>query len=293
MVGYNRGHWYEAGMQRGAMRLLIVAAVRNDPATAELAWKAVDATFARQLDDGGFLSTRTPYAKREPTLASRRTTAFFFIQEFAHAILVLRQSPLAPHFEKRIETLLPKLKRAAYFATDDREQLLADHRKAVNRLFLAAKAAGLSAVILNDPALRARAGELIAIGLEQRDPATGAFLENGGLDSSYNAVSLLELQTIQYHLPDKRIADAVDPAMRWQLTRIDADGHVTTQGNSRTGVGKEVHMGKPKITNHGEVARALCYWGVNNNAPDVLNKAVKVIEYGDKQRKESNAKNKQ
>ncbi len=285
LVGSNRGHWYEAGMQRGAMWRLIIAVVGNDPDAADNAWRAVDATFARQLDDGGFLSNRTPSARREPSIADRRTTAFFFIQELAHAILVVRQSPMASRFEERISAILPKLRRAAAFASADREELLRSHRKAVNRVFLAAKAFGFCGIILDDPELRAKAEDLIAVGLEQRDSATGAFLENGGLDSSYNAVSLLITQIILWHMPSEKLAAALPAAMQWQRAKFGADGSVSVAGNSRTGVGKETYMGSAKNVNYNEVALMLCFWGARHGTKDDFAQAVKTIEFARAERR--------
>jgi hypothetical protein len=51
---------------------------------------------------------------------------------------------------------------------------------------------------------------------------------------------------------------------------------VEVKGNTRTGVGKEVFMGKPKEVNYHEVALALCYYGMIHDNPSALELAVKV-----------------
>ena len=277
LVGANRGHWYEAGMQRGGMWTLIAA--------ADDAWRAVGATFARQLDDGGFASNPTPDATRPPDLAGRAQTAFFFLQELAHALLVLRESPLAPHFTGRIAALEPKLRRAAAFASADFDTLIRNNRKAANRILIAAKAFAFCGVLLDDEPLRTAARRLIGVALEQRDPATGAFLENGGLDSSYNAVSLLFAEVILLHFPHAELAAALPAAMKWQGTRIQSTGEVSAEGNSRTGVSKETYLGHPKNVNYSEVALALAFLGLAYDEPETFALADRVFAFGHRPRR--------
>src|SRR5207249_11070703 len=109
------GKWYEAGMQRGGCWMLIGAAVAGDVQRADAAWKSVEATFARQVEDGGFLSVRKPDDTHAPTLPERVETAFFYLQELGHAILVIRASPLEAHFRERIAALEPKMRQACAF----------------------------------------------------------------------------------------------------------------------------------------------------------------------------------
>src|SRR6266567_1940904 len=116
-VGFHQrdGKWYEAGMQRGGCWMLIGAVVAGDETRADGAWHSVEATFARQVEDGGFLSIQKPGDTHAPTRDARVETAYFYLQELAHAILVVRASPLEPHFHGRIAALEPKMRRACLF----------------------------------------------------------------------------------------------------------------------------------------------------------------------------------
>src|ERR1051325_8847468 len=94
-VGFHQrdGKWYEAGMQRSGCWMLIGAVVAGDKKRADDAWRSVETTFAHQMEDGGFISNQKPGDAHGPTKDERVETAYFYLQELAHAILVIRASP--------------------------------------------------------------------------------------------------------------------------------------------------------------------------------------------------------
>ena len=56
----------------------------------------------------------------------------------------------------------------------------------------------------------------------------------------------------------------MDEAMRWEASRVNDDGTINTQGNTRVG-GKKTETsrsGKPKIVEFRQVYRSLYYWSV-------------------------------
>lgn len=277
-VGFHQrdGKWYEAGMQRGGCWQLIGAVVAGDVARAEAAWKSVETTFAHQVEDGGFLSVRKPGDAHEPTKPERVETAFFYLQELGHAILVIRASPLEPHFHDRIAALEPKLRRACAFIQAGYDGIILKAGHTANRMFIAAKAFGLCGRILNDDGLKKSSRKLVAVAMAKRD-AEGVFLEKGGRDSSYNAVSLLMAQVLALYQPDVELEAALARAMAWQRTRIRPNGEVEISGNTRTGFGQEKMMGHPKGVNFREVALAFAYYGMIRNDLEALTLAEQVI----------------
>jgi len=277
-VGFHQrdGKWYEAGMQRGGCRMLIGAVVAGDEKRADAAWRAIDVTFAHQLDDGGFLSNTKPGDKHPPTRAERVETAYFFLQELGRAILVVKASPMEEHFHDRIAVLEPKLRRATAFLQSGFDTIFLKCGHTANRLLIAAKAFGLCGVALNDDTLKASSAKLVAMALKRRD-ADGVFIERGGRDSSYNAVSLLMGQVLLLYLPNPELDDAMVKTMAWERTRIKETGEVDVGGNTRTGVGLETGMsGQPKQVNYPEVAQALCYFGMTHDDPSAIALAEKV-----------------
>lgn len=277
-VGFHQrdGKWYEAGMQRGGCRILIGAVVTGDEARAEAAWRAIEVTFDHQVDDGGFLSTQKPTDEHPATKAERVETAYFFLQECARAILVVQASPMEPLFHDRIESLKPKLRRAADFIYSGLDTIFLKCGHTANRLLIAAKAFGLCGIVLDDNTLKEASNTLVTAALKRRD-AGGVFIERGGRDSSYNAVSLLMGQVLQMYLPNPELESAMVKTMVWERTRIKETGEVEVEGNTRTGVGRETGMsGHAKKVNYSEVAQALCYFGMLHEDPDALELAIKV-----------------
>lgn len=276
-IGFHQrdGHWYESGMQRGGCWMLIGAIVAGDEARADAAWKSIETTFRHQVADGGFLSNQKPDATHPPTLPERVETAFFYLQELGHALLVLQASPMEPHFRARVEALKPKLRKACDFILAGYDGILPKCGHTANRVFIAAKAFGLCGVFLKDDTLKATSKKLVAAALERRD-ADGIFIERNGRDTSYNAVSLLMAQVLALHLPDPEIDKAMVKAMAWQRTRIRPTGEVEVTGNTRTGVGLEKGMGQTKTVNYREVSLALCYFGMIHDDPSALDLAAKV-----------------
>ena len=277
-VGFNHidGKWYEAGMQRGGCRMLIGAVVAGDEKRADAAWRAIEVTFAHQADDGGFLSNPRPGDPHPATKAERVETAYFFLQELGRALLVVRGSPMEGHFHDRIEALEPKLRRATAFLQSGFDTIVLKCGHTANRLLIAAKAFGLCGVVLNDDTLKVSSGKLVAAALKRRD-ADGVFIERGGRDSSYNAVSLLMGQVLLLYLPNPDLDAAMVKTMAWERTRIKETGEVDVEGNTRTGVGRETGIsGHSKEVNYSEVAQALCYFGMIHDDPSVIKLAEKV-----------------
>lgn len=274
--------WYEAGMQRGGCRLLISAVVDGDERRADAAWRAIEVTFSHQLEDGGFLSNPKPGETIAPPKVERVETACFFLQECSRALLVIRDSPMAPHFQERVDALLPKLRRATAFIESGREALVWKVGHTANRLLIAAKAFGLSGVLLNDDSLKASAGTLVAEALKRRD-ADGVFIEKGGRDTSYDAVCMLMGQVLGIYLPNAGLDDAIHKTMAWLRTRIKDTGEVMVDGNTRTGIGKEgsVVSGHPKQVNYREVAQALAYYGLLHSDEAALKLAENVAHWKD------------
>jgi len=133
-------------------------------------------------------------------------------------------------------------------------------------------------VYLGNDAYIAESKRLVAVALTLRDE-DGVFIERGGRDSSYNAVSILFAQIIALYLPDPAFDEAMRRAMAWQLTRIMPDGEVLAAGNTRTGLGQELSRGEGiKKINTREVAVAMLYHALMYDRPELIPLATKVAQ---------------
>lgn len=278
-TNHRAGQWIEAGTQRGTCRVVIYGVVTGDLAAADDAWRGIDATFARQREDGGFEANVRPNGTSAKPLGAAVETAYFFLQELGRAILVIRQSPHEKHFHDRIVAVEPKMRRAIAFVAAGYDTIIKNSSHAVNRIFIAAKAFGLCGLALKDEQLIATSRKLVAHGLTRRDK-DGIFIENGGRDSSYNAASILFGQTLALHLPIPEFEAALPKAVAWQITRVRENGEVDVTDNTRTGVGKEPsYFGEPKRVNYGEVVQALTMYGLVRNDKSALAAAERAFTY--------------
>ena len=281
LTGGNRrlGHWLEAGPQRGSCRAVIAAVVAGDLSRADQAWTGVTVAFGHQRADGGFHAEKRPQGSSAIEGPAAVETAYFFLQEVGRMLLVIRQSPHETHFGDRIRSLEPRLRKACDYLLAGESTILPKSRKAVNRVLIAAKAFGLCGKFLDDPRMTAACHRLVSEALKMRDE-DGVFIEHGGRDSSYNAVSILFGQVLALHVPLPELDSALDRAARWQVTRVLPSGEVDNRGNTRTGVGKEPGFdGKPKEINYGEVVQALTLHGIVHKDPAALEAAERAFRY--------------
>jgi len=281
-TGHNQTDFRSPEFQCGAMHYLVRAIVRQDERCIDEGWTAIDAAFREQNNAGGFSRPGSP--RGGPSAAA------IWLAELDQAVLILRESRFAPKYKKRIDDLLPKIRKTARWLAEPRhqEQLKLADVDSPNRLLFDALAFGLSGVLLEDAAAELKA-ELKQLGRRFVDLAMakyresdGVFLERGGPDSSYQAVAALKLQIWTLYFPDPKLEAAADRAVRWELGRIGADGRIGVAGNTRTGLGQERWMGHEKDVNQSEVTLCLLYYYARTGDAGVLAAARRIVE----QRKE-------
>jgi hypothetical protein len=264
---------------RGGCRYLTAAVVAGDQARADDAWKSVEATLSLQAKDGGLQGGGGPWYKFNAR-SVRVENMYFLLQELGRALLVIQASPMEPHFHDRIEALKPRLRKACDFIQKGYPTIIPKVGHTANRLLIAAKAFGLCGLVLEDDRLKQSSRLLVKAALERRDKE-GVFIERGGRDSSYNAVCVLMGTHLCLYISHPELEATFHPAMAWQKTRIKPDGEVNVEGNTRTGVGKEVNpkTGTPKGVNYPEVSQTLWYYGAMNNDAAAIALALKVDAY--------------
>jgi len=253
LVTYNQGGFKSPEFQRGAMHYLIRAVVRQDQHDVEEGWRAIDATFREQTEEGKFGRQRAPHGG--PSAVA------FWLADLDQALLILRESELEPVYKDRINLLLPKIHKAARWLAEPRyqERLTHDNAAAPNRLLFAALAYGLSGILADDAELKQLGRRFVDLAMTHYRKSDGVFLEKGGPDSSYQAVAALKLQVWILHFPDKQLKAAIDRAVAWELGRVGPDGRIDVTGNTRTGLGQERWMGHEKDVNQSEVTLCLLY----------------------------------
>lgn len=275
LVGRNRDQWLHAALQRGGMWYLAVVSAYNDRQRSEKAWKAVRVVFEKQRPDGSF-ATGTFEGKR-PNLGDNASGMAFFLGSLCHALLVVEQSPLASQFHERIVLLEPDLQRAIDWLAKHEDILRRVDRFAPNRLLFDARAFFLCGKLLGDEELKVIGQHFRHEGLSYLQ-SNGVFLEKGGYDSSYQGTALLHLEIYNLYA-EEDLQQPIQSAANWLMLRITEEGEILAEGNTRTGLGQETYLGKPKGINYGEVVLALTYYAMISKNQKALEVATRTFHY--------------
>jgi hypothetical protein len=272
LADHNRDGFRSPEFQARAMHYMIRAIVRRHERCIDEGWRAVDATFREQNDQGSFSSKGAPHGG--PSAVA------FWLAELGQAVLVLQESELKPKYEKQLDAVKPKILKAARWLAEPKQQKRLEHDDAdtPNRLLFDALAYGLSGVLANDDALKQTGRRFVDLAMARYRESDGVFLEKGGHDSSYQAVATLKLQMWTLYFPDKKLDAAIDRAVRWELGRVGADGQVSVVGNTRTGLGQERWQGREKDVNLSEITLCLLYHYARTGDKDSLSAAQRIAE---------------
>jgi hypothetical protein len=252
------GRWVEAGIAHGDAACV-------GWGLRQLAWG-----FERMKNDGSF-DCGDPFH-----------SASFLVESTARSLLLLQASGQGQTHASTAGPLRSSLLTCARWMTSPvNEKPAAKQRIYGHRRFLLGCALLQTARLHGDSHLRDAARAMVRDGLAlQRQD--GAFPEKGGHDSSYHAVSLIYLQRYGWLEEDAGLRRDCDAAARrgvqWLRGRIDENGRVNVQGNTRTGQQQEVgRSGVIKQVNFPEVACALMMHAYRSGDESAAEMARKVL----------------
>ena len=276
LAGRNKSGWVHVRFQMGSTFFAAIACLLNDQAHAEIGWRAIEVSFMHQKADGSFEvgDTLTASLKESDNLSG---TAFFTAR-LCQSLLLIENSPLAGVYKTRVQSLLPRLIPLAAYLKRGASVLAQADRLAPNRKFFDAQAFAYLGLLLQDRELVNIGNRFLESGLAMQLP-DGAFDEKGGGDSSYQAVSLTNLQSYVLYFPERKLESAIEKGIAWEMPHVLSSGEVSTAGNSRVKPGGESFFGKEKEVDYQDVLMALLYFGTTKHDEKVLNVAQRVIGY--------------
>ncbi len=270
----------DVAAQRTALLLIFDGVSKNDKAALENGVRALTMPFEFQKPDGTF---QCPAAGNREIGPKDMYGEAMFIGAIGEAVLVLGDSPYGKEYVPKILAFQEPIKKWLSHFMSIREVVLKADRNFGNRLGYDALALLSFGVILNDKELVA-AAEMFLQEAMKMQTEQGYYPDNGGPDTSYNAVTAWKLQVCSLYVEDNlrhAIHASVRRAMAWEMARIDiVTGEVSVAENVRTGKKQEVFLGKAKDVNYEEVAYALFFWetiGTNPSAGDV---GTRVLAFG-------------
>src|ERR1700722_6748221 len=252
----HRGKWYIEEQRFGADVVAGGIATNNldaiDRGLLILNWG-----FAQQSPDGAF------------DCPDKFHSTAFFVEAAAHAMLLLEASEYSDRYSQTIADAKPKLHSAALWITDPRNETRGKKKNMpyTHRRYLVAAALGEVGVLTEDPSL-VRASEAYARDGIALQSAAGYNPELGGWDSSYHAKGMAFAFRYFTIVADGELKQSfykmMDKAMQWEASRVNDDGTINTQGNTRVGAKKTEtsRAGNAKIVEFRQVYRSLYYWSV-------------------------------
>jgi hypothetical protein len=257
--------------------------------------KALEFAFAYQLADGSFKFVPIPNIAVSPEQQTKEICiggCYFFIAGFAVSANALEQSewfqttPAIAPYRDRLKALKPKVLLALnYLSSEPNLSTLRNRGNgATNRIWFKALAFYSGSKFVGSEKYRILGLEFANKAYSQFNPTTGIFLEEGGGDSSYQGVNLINASLFATQLPTNdpfrtKILQAVVKGANWELTKILPTGEISTEGNTRIKPGGEVFLGKQKGVNIPEVLRGLSYAAAISGNQSIWNAAQRISSY--------------
>lgn len=279
LAGHNENGWLRVGFQHSAMVAMTLAAAYGDRKAVDRLWPAVDQAFAHQKPNGSF--EMAAMVDGHPTrIADEPTSDAFFMADLIPALLILKTGPLADAYKDRLQALEGPILRAAIFMArpDSQHAMLFHDTPAADRLFVDAKALIFAGYYTKAAEVISAGHRILNVALSLQRP-DGDFLEKSGSDSSYNAISLLHLTEIAVFLNEPQLMTALRKGFNWEEGRVNSNGSITVEGNTRTGASQEIYFGKPKGVHYREITRAFALYGTFANDQAAADTALKITNY--------------
>jgi hypothetical protein len=267
-VGLNQQGYISVGLQRHSSELIAYGILTKDTGLISTGIKVLEYSFMHQQPDGSFQTT-----PQSLTTGSAAQDGAFFYYDLGYSMLLLKDSqwfqtaPETSSLRSRVNKLSAPAKTSLTWLVGREPVLIEKDRSGTNRLlydanayYLVGKATGRSDAL--------KLGESFARIALQQQASEGFFLERGGYDSSYNAVSLRQAILLYTNLKSdaaslkQDLGKAIDKSVAWQLTRIAPTGEVLTEGNTRIKpIGEQYTLtGTVKKVDYKEVVLALDYY---------------------------------
>lgn len=248
LVSINQNYWEDAGIQgEGSYWCMITAIQDEDIDLIDKSIKAIEVTLTHSNSDGTFEST------------DDKGNARFIVFSLA-SITLLEDSRFYEKYSQRVSGIMYSLQNSAQWYYD------VIHNDAgignTNYKFSAAFVLLKVGYHTDDNTLINYGEQYLTEALNNQDE-DGYYLEEGGFDTSYQMVSVYLLYFI-YHIPycdsscQSSILNSLQLAYEWGSDKIESNGKVSDEGNTRTA---NNISGSPenKLINYYEVILSFCY----------------------------------
>ena len=265
-IGRNKQGYISVAFQRHSSELIAYGILTRDVQLIETGVKILEYAFAHQKPDGSFLDNSP-----KQSTGSRASAVAFFYNDLGHSLLLLKdsnwfqRSKETANLRVRLNKLLAPADASLTWLMGQQKALRHYDRNTTNRQFFDVVACYFAGKALNRKDA-IKMGEDLAQAALQQQTEQGFFLEEGGYDSSYQAVSLRLALLLYTHLEPDAVSlqqdlwMAIEKGIHWQLDHILPTGEVSTAGNTRVYSGGEKYYGREKKVDFKEVILALNFY---------------------------------
>jgi hypothetical protein len=293
-LGRNKSGYFHVRFQLNMTSISDYAVVAQDLEALGIFVKTLNYSFNHQLDDGSFAleipeEIRSASFYKPPEPGDLASGTAFFASSLGLSLLSLQESEWYHHsmqtaaLRKVIGELEPQIENTLNYLIESEGLLYQIDAKAPNRLLFNALAYySLGKYLSRTDAISIAKG-FVWEALAQTDPEQGYFIEGGGWDSSYNGVAL-KLATEIYLMAENSdikdiLRDHIVNAMIWQISRINRNGEISTEGNTRVFSGGESFLGVKKQIDYARTVKALFYFGILSGEQPIIDMANTVLNY--------------
>jgi hypothetical protein len=285
LVGRNRewGGMYSPRFQLGAGATLRYTLSVNNIEDAKRAFRAIQ-VGAEVIEEDGTVPLSVPadlFPGAQVTDDQLASNAAFFLGDACLGILALEgdSSKSSITTPETLGNVKAKLATATQWLIGQADTLQRYDEETPNRLFfdaLAFQACGRLA--LNESALTL-ANNFAKAGLELFDER-GFFVEAGGHDTSYQAVSMQEIsELLLAGNTTSGLQETLLSAAQWLAGRVREDGSVDSSGNTRTCGGGESFLGESKKLSVVTVFISLATTGIREDDTEIISATERVLAW--------------
>lgn len=287
-MGNNKKAYFHVRFQMGISVVTSYGIVTKSSAIMDKSIKAMEYSFAHQLPAGDFVVTipRELTHLGSPKAGDLASGVAFFASSAGSALMAMNESTWfheQAEFKTRIENLRPSITRLLDFLKSSEDVLQHADKGAPNRLLFDAVAFYSLGTYLNDSDAR-NIGLKFAKAALASQHKQGYYIEGGGWDSSYQAVSLENGFNLLMLLPrDEPFRQTLYSSLicgaRWEMSRVEDSGKISTTGNTRVYDGGEKFLGKEKAMAYKSAALSFLYAGIYSREAAFTKVADQVIKY--------------
>lgn len=291
-VGRNKKGYISVAFQRHSSELIAYGILTKNVKLIETGVKILEYAFAHQKPDGSFIDNSP-----KQSTGSRASAVAFFYNDLGHSLLLLKDSSWfqkskeTANLRVRLNKLLAPANTSLTWLMGQQKALKHYDRNTTNRKFFDVVACYLAGKALNRKDA-IKMGENLAQAVLQQQTEQGFFLEEGGYDTSYQAVSLRLALLLYTHLEPDTVSlqqdlwMAIEKGIHWQLDHILPTGEISTAGNTRVYPGGEKYFGREKKVDYKEVILALNFYSQLSGDRLTQSAADRVLTfYGEKLRR--------